>query len=89
MSRPIEELRLRAGVLLNSRVSQELRNQCVEIARTHAPSSAFNLGARSALLSGFGQMEQLGVAKATRWLAVVRRDYGAEAFEELARTLAK
>jgi len=34
-------------------------------------------------------MEQIGVAKATRWLAVVRRDYGVEAFEELARTLAK
>ena len=87
--RPIEELRLRAGVLLDPRVSKELRVQCVEIARTKAPSSAFDLGARAALLSGFGQMEQIGVAKATRWLAVVRRDYGVEAFEELARTLAK
>ena len=80
---------MRAGVLLDPRVSQELRDQCVGIARTHAPSSAFNLGARAALLSGFGQMGQIGVAKATRWLAVVRRDYGAEAFEELARSLAK
>lgn len=87
MSRTLEELKLRASALLDSRVSQELRDKCVEIARTKSPSAAFDLAARAAFQAGLGQMEALGVAKATRWLAVVRRDHGDQVFEDAVKTL--
>lgn len=85
MSRPLAELRLRASSL--TQLSQELREQCVEIAREKSPSAAFNLGSRAAFVAGLSQIEALGVAKATRWLAMIRRDYGREAFGETAASL--
>ena len=86
MGRPLPELELRAALPL-SRASQELRGKCVEIARVKQPSSAYDLGYQAALLTGLGQMQAIGIAKATRWLALVRRDYGIIKFDELVRTL--
>jgi len=86
MSRPVSELEVRATLPL-SRTPQELRGKCVEIARQKSPSAAFELASQAAFLSGLNQLEALGVAKATRWLAVIRRDYGQEKFEEMVRTL--
>ena len=86
MSRPLSELEVRATLPL-TRISQELREKCVEIARQKSPSAAFELASQAAFLSGLNQVEALGVAKATRWLAVVRRDYGMEEFEKMVRTL--
>jgi hypothetical protein len=85
MKRPLDELEIRVMPL--SRIPQELREKCVEIARQKSPSAAFELASQAAFLSGLNQFEALGVAKATRWLAVIRRDYGAEAFEKVVRTL--
>lgn len=86
MNRPLAELQLRAGVL--ARAPDALRKECIEIARQKSPSAAFDHASLAALRHGMGGMEQLGVAKATRWLAVIRRDHGDDIFEEAARTLA-
>ena len=84
--RSLDELEVRVTLPL-SRISQELREKCVEIARTKSPSAAFDLGYEVAILAGMSQIEALGIAKATRWLAVIRRDYGQEKFEEMVRML--
>jgi len=86
MSRPLSELEVRATLAL-FRISQELREKCVEIARQKSPSAAFDLAARAAILDGMSQIEALGIAKATRWLAVIRRDYGGGKFEKVVGTL--
>ena len=82
MNRTLDELEVRAALPL-SRVSQELREKCVEIAQEKSPSAAFNLAAQAAFLSGLSQIDAIGVAKATRWLAVVRRDYGQVEFQRI------
>lgn len=86
MNRPLSELEVRALQPL-MRVSQELRDECVEIARAKSPSAAFKQATRAARLAGFGEWDALGIAKGTRWLSVIRRDYGMEKFNEAVRTL--
>lgn len=87
MNRPLPELELRAlGPLI--RVSQELRGECVQIARDKSPSASFRLATFAARLADFGEWDALGIAKATRWLSVIRRDHGLEKFEGVVRTLA-
>jgi hypothetical protein len=86
MSRPIGELEVRAALPF-SHASEELREKCVEVARAKSPSAAFDLGALTARMAGLNQLETLGIAKATRWLSAIRRDYGMQKFEEVVRTL--
>ncbi len=86
MSRPLSELEVRALQPL-MRISQELRDECVEIARQKSPSAAFSLATRAFRLAGFGEWDALGIAKGTRWLAVIRRDHGMEAFNQAVGTL--
>ena len=81
MRRPLSELEARAFPVL--RLSPELRQKFVEIARTKSPSAAFGLAEATARLHGFSPIEALGIAKATRWLAVVRRDYGQAEFDRI------
>lgn len=84
--RSFGELEIRVTLPL-SRISPELREKCVEIAREKSPSAAFDLAIKAASLADAGQMEALGIAKATRWLSLIRRDYGMEKFEQVVRTL--
>lgn len=86
MSRPLHELQLRAGVL--TQVPDALRMECVGVAREKSPSSAFDLASIAARKHGVDGMKVIGVAKATRWLAVIRRDHGDEIFNQAAGTLA-
>ncbi len=85
MSRPLDELRLRAGVL--AQVPDALRTECVGIAREKSPSAAFSLAQFAARKHGVEGMDMVAVAKATRWLAVIRRDHGEDIFNEAVRTL--
>jgi len=85
MNRPLAELKLRAGVL--AQVENALREECVAIAREKSPSSAFDLASIAARQRGMAGMQVIGVAKATRWLAVIRRDHGENIFNEAVRTL--
>lgn len=86
MNRPLTELEMRACAAL-IHVDYGLRVQCVAIARERSPSASFDLAQQAAMLAGLGQIEMLGVAKATRWLAVIRRDHGLESFEKVVGTL--
>lgn len=83
MSRSFQELLIRATPVLQ--LSDELRKEFVEIAATKSPSSAFDLALRLCRLrfNTIGAMQELGLAKATRWLAVVRRDHGQELFDQI------
>lgn len=65
-----------------------VREECIRIGRTKSPSAAFNDGQRAGLIAGLNQMSQLAAGKAARWLALIRRDYGFEMFDKVARTLA-
>lgn len=84
--RPLAELQLRAAVLAH--VSDELRKECIEIARKKSPSAAFDLASIAARTHGIDAITAMSVAKATRWLAVIRRDCGDQEFSQAARTLA-
>jgi len=86
MNRSLSELEVRATLPL-SRAPQGLREKCVAIARKKSPSAAFNLAASAAMLSGLSQIESLCIAKAARWLSVIRRDHGQEAFDRVAASL--
>lgn len=86
MNRPLVELQLRAGVL--AQVQDELCEECISIAQDKSPSSAFDLASIAAQKHGVGGMQAIGVAKATRWLAVIQRDHGEDIFNQAARTLA-
>jgi hypothetical protein len=81
MSRPIDELQARALPVL--RLEGELRKKLINIAAQKSPSAAFDLAGATARLHGFSSSEALGIAKATRWLTVVRRDYGQAEFDRI------
>ncbi|MFZ2556027.1 MAG: hypothetical protein WAX57_04260 [Minisyncoccia bacterium] len=86
MNRSLGELHLRVQQL--TLVSQELRHECVNIAREKSPSAAFDLANLAARQHGLVGIQMIAVAKATRWLSVIRRDHGEKVFEQAARTLA-
>lgn len=85
MERDLKELVLRASTL--SFVPNELRERCIEIARTKSPSLSLDLAVNTAVLDGYVGIEAIFIGRATRWLAMIRRDHGNEAFEEAVRTL--
>ena len=85
MSRPLYELQLRTGVLKG--VSETLRKQCFAIALDKSPSASINLARLAASQHGVSGMEALAVAKATRWLSVIRRDHGETIFNEAVASL--
>lgn len=88
MERSLLGLKLRVESSMLARVSCELKETCVKIAQASSPSAAFGLGFRAATLAGFKELHVLSIAKATRWLAVIRRDYGQIEFDNLVKTLA-
>lgn len=56
--------------------------ECILIARENMPAMAFSRAHRMAQSRRLDQFRASGVAKAARWLAVIRRDFGQQAFEE-------
>ena len=78
MSRLLGELEVRAVFVLQ--LPDDLRKEFVEIAATKSPSAAFDLATQLATLHG---VNSLAAAKATRWLAVVRRDHGQQTFDQI------
>ncbi len=81
MDRSLSELRLRAEAILQLSDS-ELREEFAQIAREKSPSAAFNLARALASGRGFAGMEGIALAKATRWLSAIRRDYGSAEFDK-------
>lgn len=87
MSRPLSELGERASLL--ARVSQKLREECIAIARKKSPSASITEAHRAAMLAGYHEWDREKIAQATRWLALIRRDYSPNEFEQMVRTLTK
>lgn len=79
--RPLSELKLRAVFVL--RLTDSARTEFVQIARTKSPSAAFDLAQVAAQVHGIAGMEAIAVAKATRWLAMIRRDHGDQVYEQV------
>lgn len=79
--RPLSELKLRAVFVL--RLSEPARSEFVKIAKTKSPSAGFDLALIAAQVHGIAGMESIAVAKATRWLAMIRRDHGGQVFEQV------
>ena len=85
MTRPLPELCRRARPL--AQLDSGLREACIRIAERYSPSACLGQVKRLPQLSGWSQIQRLGVTKATRWLAVIRRDHGQQAFSETAGLL--
>lgn len=79
--RSLSELKLRAVFVL--RLADQVRKEFIHIAREKSPSAGFNLALIAARVHGIDGMESIAVAKATRWLAMIRRDHGSEIFEQV------
>lgn len=62
--RPLRELQARSKLAL--------REDLIEIARTNSPSVSYDLA--------LAETNNLKIAQATRWLAILRRDYGKTEF---------
>ncbi len=76
--RKLGELEIRAQYVLD--LPHRDRKVFVEIASTKSPSAAFDLAAQTAIIY---DIMPIAAAKATRWLAVIRRDYGQEEFDRV------
>ena len=79
--RPLSELKLRAVFVF--RLPDEVRREFIGIARTKSPSAAFDLALIAARVHGIANLESIAVAKATRWLAMIRRDHGEEVLNQV------
>ena len=79
--RPLSELKLRAIFVF--RLPDEVRREFIGIARTKSPSAAFDLALIAARVHGIANLESIAVAKATRWLAMIRRDHGEEVLNQV------
>lgn len=87
MGRPIGELEVRVmPVLLLLEKDQELKRKLIEFAKEKSPSAVFPLAQTLARLAGKSQFEALALAKATRWLAIILRDYGKAEFERIVKS---
>ena len=61
--------------------------KAIEIAGSKSPSASFDAAGLYTRLMGKDQMTNLTFAKCTRWLAVIRRDEGEEAFKKAVEEL--
>jgi len=73
--------------LTNVLTTTNIFDDIVATAGKHSPSSAFRQGLVIAQARGL-EREALAIAKLTRWLSVVKRDYGEEAFEDVVSEIA-
>ena len=78
--RPLSELRVRTRAIA---CEPELTEELIQIASTLSPSSALKCAQIAARAKGVDASRRLALAKATRWLAMIRRDYGDRAFKEV------
>lgn len=85
MERSLAEISLRARPALTCDFSAALIN----LARIKSPSTIFGLVMLICKAKAIAPADALVIAKAVRWLAVIRRDYGNAAFEEVVKDYAK
>jgi hypothetical protein len=86
IKRPLDKLTAWASSLLqldgwNGR--EKVREYFIEVAGRDSPNKTFDLVRDTARNRGFSPEEAEKIAKAARWLAIIRRDYGQEEFNKL------
>ncbi len=78
--RSLDELEARANLVFS--LGGELRRKIINLARERSPSATFGLAEAVLVNSGYVAREAEELAKAARWLAVIKRDYP-ESFESV------
>ncbi len=79
--RPLSELVAWAASLLELNEGREKnRKQFIKIASEASPNKTFSLVENMAINYGFAREEANGIARAARWLAMIRLDYGQTEF---------
>lgn len=75
--------------VLQGRLTAEDIEKAIQIASEKSPSGAIRAGQVAFIIAhgSSGQMAALAFGKGCRWLAMVRRDEGQEAFEKAAEEL--
>lgn len=87
VKRPLSELEARVAGL--KRIGGALLLSVVDIAVNRLPSAVYPLVFGKLLNCGFVRDEADMVAKAARWLSVIRRDYDEEAFKKVVAEITK
>ncbi|OGZ22861.1 MAG: hypothetical protein A3A08_00740 [Candidatus Nealsonbacteria bacterium RIFCSPLOWO2_01_FULL_41_9] len=64
-----------------------LREKFVQIALENSPWATIDLAEAKARISGFAPGESLEVARNTRWLAIIKRDYSKEELEDVVKKI--
>lgn len=59
----------------------------IDIASNRSPSAVYGLSAMRLTNCGYTTAEADEIAKAVRWLAMIRRDHGEEAFQETLKSI--
>jgi hypothetical protein len=71
-----------------SKFSRPLRMQCISIAKTaNSPTAAGHFSFNAAVMAGLDQSQASIIGRATRFLAMIKRDYGQEVFVDAAGKL--
>ena len=84
-------MRARDGMQFLLSFPREERQKAIDLAGGYAPSSAFRQAGMFYVLAhpDRGGHWELAFAKGARWLAVLRRDEGEEAFREASQEILK
>ena len=79
--RDLSELEVRVASVLA--LGGELRKKIINIAATRSPAAVYGLAEAILRTHGFVSREAESIAKACRWLAIIRRDYGQAEFDRI------
>lgn len=84
--RPLDWLRVRVRPVLDLEEGHQLKVKLIRIAQRYSPTTAAGLAKEEAINRKFTGAEAEALEKATRWLAVIRRDYGQNEFYQTLRS---
>lgn len=84
-SLPLSDLEKRAMAL--TRVGGSVQSYLIEIAATRSPSAVYGLAFHKLLNCGHSRNGADRFARAARYLAIIKRDYGEEAFGDVVRKI--
>ncbi|MFH1401477.1 MAG: hypothetical protein ABIG40_00735 [Parcubacteria group bacterium] len=79
--RLLGELKMRASQVLE--LEGEFRKKLINIAATKNPASVYGLAQATSVNHGHTFTEADELARAARWLAIIRRDYGEQKFKKV------
>jgi hypothetical protein len=71
--RTLPELIARSSAVLT--MKGEIRKKLIEVAKTKSPSAAYDIAFLMAHNTGHVGADKVAIAKATRWLAIIKKNY--------------